>query len=75
MPIPRATTAAWLVIPPLAVNIPLAFTIPSKSSGDVSSRTNITCSPSDALFAASFAVKAIFPTAAPGDAARPCATA
>mmetsp|Transcript_8512 Transcript_8512/g.21002 ORF Transcript_8512/g.21002 Transcript_8512/m.21002 type:complete len:264 (-) Transcript_8512:1248-2039(-) len=36
-PKPRATTAAWLVAPPRAVRMPLAATMPAKSSGEVSS--------------------------------------
>lgn len=35
-PQPRATTAAWDVIPPLAVNIPAAACMPPTSSGLVS---------------------------------------
>ena len=42
LPIPRATTAAWEVIPPRNVTIPWELTIPSISSGDVSSLTNTT---------------------------------
>ena len=45
MPIPRATTAAWLVIPPRAVSTARAATMPWKSSGVVSSRTRITRNP------------------------------
>ena len=70
LPIPRATTAACDVIPPLSVTIASELTIPSISSGEVSSRTNTTAS----VFAASTASSAekyILPTAAPGDAARP----
>ena len=45
LPIPRATTAAWEVIPPWAVRMPLAAIIPWMSSGVVSQRTRITSSP------------------------------
>ena len=67
---PRATTAAWLVIPPRTVRIPCAACIPSISSGDVSRRTRITLSPLPPLPAslASSAVKYTLPAAAPGDA-------
>ena len=40
IPIPRATTAAWLVMPPRIVKTPLLEFIPSISSGDVSSLTS-----------------------------------
>jgi hypothetical protein len=40
LPHPLATTAAWLVIPPLAVSTPLAAHIPPISSGEVSSLKN-----------------------------------
>ena len=40
------------------------------SSGEVSVLTKITISPASFLLTASLAVKAIFPTAAPGDAGR-----
>lgn len=70
LPIPLATTAAWEVIPPLAVKIPLAMFIPSKSSGDVSILTKILW----ANFLASSAKKTIYPEAAPGDAGNPLAT-
>eukprot|EP00438_Fugacium_kawagutii_P025783 Skav230064 [mRNA] locus=scaffold1221:128832:131215:- [translate_table: standard] len=43
---PRATTAAWLVIPPLVVKTPSAACRPWMSSGLVSIRTRITFSPS-----------------------------
>jgi len=45
VPMPRATTAAWLVMPPRAVRIALATIMPWKSSGDVSVRTRITDCP------------------------------
>ena len=50
LPIPLATTAAWLVIPPLAVNIPLAACIPCISSGEVSTLTKIVSSFNRILF-------------------------
>ena len=56
LPIPLATTAAWLVIPPLPVSIPLAACIPCISSGLVSDLTNITLSPLEASLSASSAV-------------------
>ncbi len=45
VPIPRATTAAWEVIPPRTVRIPSEAFIPSMSSGEVSRRTRTTFSP------------------------------
>ena len=68
VPIPRATTAAWDVIPPRTVRIPCADFIPVMSSGDVSRRTRITFSPLAAHSTASSAVNTILPQAAPGDA-------
>ena len=44
-PIPRATTAAWLVLPPRLVSTPVAAIMPSRSSGLVSRRTSTTDSP------------------------------
>ena len=70
-PIPRATTAAWEVIPPRAVSIPSALTIPSISSGEVSCLTSIVFSPFFLAFTTSSALKYIFPDAAPGEAGRP----
>ena len=70
-PIPRATTAAWLVIPPRTVRIPCADFIPVISSGDVSRRTRTTFSPLSAHSTASSAVNTILPHAAPGEAPRP----
>ena len=45
LPMPRATTAAWLVMPPRAVRMPSAACMPWMSSGVVSMRTRITFSP------------------------------
>ena len=72
-PMPRATTAACEVIPPCAVRIPCAKIIPLMSSGVVSQRTRITCSPARPRASAVSASKTIAPTAAPGDAFRPFA--
>ena len=72
-PMPRATTAAWLDLPPTAVRMPLATSMPWISSGVVSLRTRITGPFSDSSTASS-ALKAQRPTAAPGDAAMPLAT-
>ena len=44
-PMPRATTAAWEVLPPRLVRMPRAATMPRRSSGLVSLRTRITSSP------------------------------
>ena len=67
-PIPRATTAAWEVIPPRTVRIPSDTCIPSISSGEVSRRTRITLCPSAVSSIASSAENTICPQAAPGDA-------
>ncbi len=45
VPMPRATTAAWLTRPPRLVRIPSAAIMPCRSSGEVSGRTRITRSP------------------------------
>ena len=73
LPMPRATTAACEVMPPSAVRMPCAACMPWMSSGEVSRRTSTTCSPASAAASASSAVNTTRPTAAPGDAGRPCA--
>ncbi len=70
-PMPRATTAAWLVMPPRVVKIPLAACMPWMSSGLVSMRTRMTASPLSARLSASSALNTTAPEAAPGLAARP----
>ena len=45
LPMPRATTAACEVLPPREVRMPCAAIMPGRSSGLVSRRTRITCSP------------------------------
>ena len=67
-PMPRATTAAWEVMPPRTVKIPWEAFIPVISSGEVSRRTRTTFSPLAAHSTASSAVKTILPQAAPGAA-------
>ena len=52
---PRATTAAWLVMPPRVVRMPLAACMPWMSSGLVSMRTRMTVSPLAARASASSA--------------------
>ena len=71
LPIWRATSAAWLVMPPRAVRMPWAASMPRMSSGLVSSRTRMTCSPRPAQATASAALKTTRPVAAPGPAGRP----
>ena len=71
---PRATTAACDTRPPRDVRMPSAAIMPCRSSGDVSGRTRITCSPASWRASASSAVKYTLPTAAPGDAFRPLAS-
>ncbi len=68
---PRATTAAWEVMPPRAVRMPSAAFMPRMSSGEVSIRTRMTFSPAFAFSSASSAENTTRPTAAPGDAGRP----
>ena len=41
-PMPRVTTAAWLVMPPREVRMPFATSMPWMSSGVVSARTRMT---------------------------------
>ncbi len=57
LPQPRATTAAWLTSPPRLVRIPSEAIMPPTSSGDVSARTRMTCSPRAAASAALTAEK------------------
>src|SRR5450759_1198889 len=71
MPMPRATTAAWLVMPPWAVSTPWETMTPWMSSGVVSKRTRMTFSPLPPRSAASSAENERAPTAAPGEAGRP----
>ena len=68
---PRATTAAWLVLPPRLVSTPLAAIMPFRSSGLVSRRTRMTASPASASSTARAESKTARPTAAPGDALTP----
>ena len=70
VPMPRATTAAWLVMPPRTVKMPWAAFMPSISSGEVSRRTKTTFSPLAFHSFASSAENTILPQAAPGEAAR-----
>ena len=76
LPQPRATTAAWLALPPVAVRIPLARFMPATSSGLVSLRTRRIGSPGCAwaCSTAASAESTILPAAAPGLAAIPWAT-
>ena len=68
LPMPRATTAAWLVLPPRLVRMPWAAIMPCRSSGLVSRRTRITCSPRSAHSTAVAESNTALPTAAPGEA-------
>ena len=70
---PLATTAAWLVIPPLEVKIPFAACIPWISSGEVSTLTKIVSCIVFFNLSASSEVKTTFPLAAPGEAGNPLA--
>ena len=73
LPMPRATTAAWLVMPPWLVSTPWALMMPWMSSGVVSQRTRMTFSPREPRISAVSASKTTSPTAAPGEAGRPLA--
>ncbi len=71
LPQPRATTAAWQVMPPVEVRMPAALCMPSTSSGLVSLRISRTFSPAWVRSTASSAENASLPNAAPGEAGRP----
>ena len=73
-PMPRAMTAAWLVLPPCDVRMPSAAIMPARSSGFVSQRTSTHLRPASVTATASAAENTASPTAAPGDAFRPLAT-
>ena len=68
---PRATTAAWDVMPPRVVRIPSLTCMPPMSSGLVSLRTRMTFSPRPDQVSASAELNTILPVAAPGLAGRP----
>ena len=70
---PRATSAAWLALPPSLVRTPFAAWKPATSSASVKGRTRTTERPSPTAATASEAVNTISPFAAPGDAATPVA--
>jgi hypothetical protein len=57
LPQPRATTAAWLVIPPSCVSTPSEVYMPLTSSGLVSLRTSTTFSPASFHSSACSALK------------------
>ncbi len=73
LPMPRATTAAWLVLPPRLVSTASAAIMPGRSSGVVSRRTRTVCSPAAARRTASAESNTATPTAAPGEAGTPWA--
>ena len=73
-PIPRATSAAWLALPPSLVRMPLAAKNPATSSASVNGRTSTTSRPSSPAATASSAVNTISPFAAPGEALTPRAS-
>ena len=68
LPMPRATTAAWLVLPPRLVRMPWEAIMPCRSSGLVSRRTRMTSSPAAACCTAVAESNTALPTAAPGEA-------
>ena len=65
-PMPRATSAAWLALPPSDVRMPRAAKNPATSAASVKGRTSTTSRPSSAAATASSAVNTISPLAAPG---------
>ena len=68
---PRATTAAWEVMPPWQSEYPGIHACLQCPSGEVSRRTRTTGSPvSSIIFTASAAEKATRTQAAPGEAGR-----
>ena len=70
-PMPRATRAAWLAVPPVWVSMPFAWTMPCTSLGLLSIRTRITdlpCLPHSSAVSAS---NTAAPLAAPGEAGTP----
>ena len=71
---PRATTAAWLVMPPRVVRMPSAACMPCTSSGEVSTRARITLWPCALRCTASSASNTSSPVAAPGEAGKPLAS-
>ena len=73
-PMPRATSAAWLALPPSAVRMPRAAKKPATSSASVNGRTRMTSRPSAPASTAAGALKTISPFAAPGEAATPLAS-
>ncbi len=73
-PMPRATSAAWLALPPWDVRIPLAAWKPATSSASVNGLTRITSRPSCPAATASAAVNTTSPFAAPGEALTPVAS-
>ena len=70
-PICRPTTAAWEVIPPVAVRMPCDTNMPWMSSGTVSRRTRMTGLPCCVHSTASSAENTTCPLAAPGEAGSP----
>ena len=70
-PMPRATSAAWLALPPSEVRMPRAAKNPATSSASVNWRTSTTSFPSPAASTAASAVNTISPFAAPGEAFTP----
>jgi hypothetical protein len=71
LPMPRATTAAWEVMPPRVVRMPSAACMPWMSSGLVSTRTRMTLWPAFLAASASSELNTISPDAAPGEAGSP----
>ena len=74
LPMPRVTTAAWLVMPPRLVRTASERMMPWTSSGLVSWRTSTTRSPASARSTARSGSITTMPEAAPGDAPTPWAS-
>jgi hypothetical protein len=73
-PMPLATSAAWLALPPSDVRMPRAAKNPATSAASVKGLTSTTSRPSSAAATASSAEKTISPLAAPGEAFTPQAS-
>ena len=71
MPHPRAITAAWLAMPPVAVMMAAAADMATSSAGVVNGRTNTAGMPSSSASNTASAVRHTRPDAAPGEAATP----
>ncbi len=74
LPIPRATTAAWLARPPRPVTMPDAAIMPLMSCGDVVGHSSTGTPPDWTTSSARVESNTAVPTPVPGDAGTPDAT-